>query len=77
MSVDEGVDVFVIHSWTKIWSCTGIRLGSVIGNRFFLFFIFFLLFIRSGPVLPSALAVSLLIAKVCLNRALIEPFVEP
>jgi len=30
MSVEEGVDVFVIHSWTKIWSCTGIRLGSII-----------------------------------------------
>lgn len=30
MSVEEGVDVFVIHSWTKVWACTGIRLGSVI-----------------------------------------------
>jgi len=30
MSVDEGINVFVIHSWTKVWSCTGLRLGSVI-----------------------------------------------
>ena len=30
MSVEEGVDVFVIHSWTKVWSCTGLRLGSII-----------------------------------------------
>ena len=24
------VAVYVIHSWTKIWSCTGIRLGSIV-----------------------------------------------
>eukprot|EP00741_Cyanophora_paradoxa_P004719 tig00000826_g4580.t1 len=24
------ISVFVMHSWTKIWSCTGIRLGSVL-----------------------------------------------
>mmetsp|Transcript_856 Transcript_856/g.2208 ORF Transcript_856/g.2208 Transcript_856/m.2208 type:complete len:286 (+) Transcript_856:188-1045(+) len=30
MSIEKGVDVFVMHSWTKIWSCAGIRLGSVI-----------------------------------------------
>src|SRR5581483_4140941 len=24
------VSVYVIHSWTKIWSCTGLRIGSVI-----------------------------------------------
>ena len=30
MSTEEGVDVFVIHSWTKVWSCTGLRLGSII-----------------------------------------------
>mmetsp|Transcript_30100 Transcript_30100/g.44009 ORF Transcript_30100/g.44009 Transcript_30100/m.44009 type:complete len:398 (+) Transcript_30100:258-1451(+) len=30
MSNEEGVNIFVIHSWTKIWSCTGIRLGSII-----------------------------------------------
>jgi histidinol-phosphate/aromatic aminotransferase/cobyric acid decarboxylase-like protein len=27
---DYGVSVYVIHSWTKIWSCPGIRLGSII-----------------------------------------------
>lgn len=26
----EGVSVHVMHSWTKIWSCTGLRVGSVI-----------------------------------------------
>eukprot|EP00960_Hanusia_phi_P050928 760499-Hanusia_phi.AAC.10 len=30
MSVEKGVEVFVMHSWTKIWACTGVRLGSVI-----------------------------------------------
>jgi len=30
MSIEHGVDIFIIHSWTKIWACTGIRLGSVI-----------------------------------------------
>ena len=30
MSVEDGINVFVIHSWTKVWSCTGLRLGSVI-----------------------------------------------
>ena len=30
MSCERGVDVFVIHSWTKLWSCPGIRLGSVV-----------------------------------------------
>ncbi|KAG0164744.1 hypothetical protein DFQ28_009853 [Apophysomyces sp. BC1034] len=24
------VSVYVMHSWTKIWSCTGLRVGSVI-----------------------------------------------
>jgi histidinol-phosphate/aromatic aminotransferase/cobyric acid decarboxylase-like protein len=24
------VSVYILHSWTKIWSCTGLRLGSVI-----------------------------------------------
>lgn len=24
------IAVYVIHSWTKIWSCTGIRLGSIV-----------------------------------------------
>ncbi|CAO3618858.1 unnamed protein product [Cunninghamella echinulata] len=26
----ENVAVYVMHSWTKIWSCTGLRIGSVI-----------------------------------------------
>lgn len=26
----NGVSVYVIHSWTKIWSCPGIRLGSIL-----------------------------------------------
>lgn len=26
----HGTHVFIMHSWTKIWSCTGIRLGSVV-----------------------------------------------
>ena len=24
------IHVFLMHSWTKIWSCTGVRLGSVV-----------------------------------------------
>ncbi|CAJ0648716.1 8052_t:CDS:2 [Entrophospora sp. SA101] len=24
------VSVYIIHSWTKFWSCTGLRLGSVV-----------------------------------------------
>ncbi|KAI9273693.1 pyridoxal phosphate-dependent transferase [Sporodiniella umbellata] len=27
---ERGVSVHVMHSWTKIWSCTGLRVGSVI-----------------------------------------------
>jgi histidinol-phosphate/aromatic aminotransferase/cobyric acid decarboxylase-like protein len=27
---ERDIRVFVIHSWTKIWSCPGIRLGSVL-----------------------------------------------
>ena len=27
----RGVKVWIMHSWTKIWSCAGLRLGSVIG----------------------------------------------
>jgi histidinol-phosphate/aromatic aminotransferase/cobyric acid decarboxylase-like protein len=27
---EGGIQLYVIHSWTKIWSCTGLRLGSVI-----------------------------------------------
>lgn len=26
----RNISVYVMHSWTKIWSCTGIRLGSVL-----------------------------------------------
>ena len=24
------ISVFVIHSWTKLWACTGLRLGSLV-----------------------------------------------
>ncbi|RKP11596.1 pyridoxal phosphate-dependent transferase [Piptocephalis cylindrospora] len=27
---EDGLQLYVIHSWTKIWSCTGLRLGSVV-----------------------------------------------
>ncbi|KAJ1932370.1 hypothetical protein EC988_009482 [Linderina pennispora] len=27
---DHGISVFVMHSWTKLWCCTGLRLGSVV-----------------------------------------------
>lgn len=30
MFEDHGCSVYVIHSWTKIWSCPGIRLGSIL-----------------------------------------------
>jgi len=30
MESERNVSVFLMHSWTKIWSCTGVRLGSVI-----------------------------------------------
>eukprot|EP00931_Biecheleriopsis_adriatica_P076944 TRINITY_DN50600_c0_g1_i1.p1 TRINITY_DN50600_c0_g1~~TRINITY_DN50600_c0_g1_i1.p1 ORF type:complete len:398 (+),score=77.19 TRINITY_DN50600_c0_g1_i1:35-1228(+) len=30
MLEERGTHVFLMHSWTKIWSCTGIRLGSVV-----------------------------------------------
>lgn len=26
----RNISVYIMHSWTKIWSCTGIRLGSVL-----------------------------------------------
>ncbi|KAJ1842262.1 hypothetical protein LPJ70_003892, partial [Coemansia sp. RSA 2708] len=26
---DRGISVFIMHSWTKLWCCTGLRLGSV------------------------------------------------
>lgn len=30
MKRNEGISVWIIHSWTKIWSCPGIRIGSAI-----------------------------------------------
>lgn len=30
MWTNHQVSVHVMHSWTKIWSCTGLRIGSVI-----------------------------------------------
>ncbi|KAJ2794795.1 hypothetical protein H4R21_005359 [Coemansia helicoidea] len=27
---EQGIAVFVVHSWTKLWCCTGLRLGSVV-----------------------------------------------
>ncbi|KAG1051236.1 hypothetical protein G6F43_006544 [Rhizopus delemar] len=30
MWTENQVSVHVMHSWTKIWSCTGLRIGSVI-----------------------------------------------
>ncbi|KAJ1911244.1 hypothetical protein H4S04_004196 [Coemansia sp. S16] len=27
---EQGISVFVMHSWTKLWCCTGLRLGSVV-----------------------------------------------
>jgi len=30
MLVKSNISVFIIHSWTKIWSCPGLRVGSVI-----------------------------------------------
>ncbi|CAG8463056.1 18572_t:CDS:2 [Acaulospora morrowiae] len=27
---ESNVSVYVIHSWTKIWSCAGLRVGSVV-----------------------------------------------
>ncbi|KAJ3385217.1 hypothetical protein HDU92_003149 [Lobulomyces angularis] len=26
----KGIAIYIMHSWTKIWSCTGLRIGSVI-----------------------------------------------
>ena len=26
----KGVSVYIIHSWTKLWSCTGLRIGSIV-----------------------------------------------
>ncbi|KAI9101294.1 pyridoxal phosphate-dependent transferase [Phlyctochytrium arcticum] len=30
MYATRGIAVFLMHSWTKLWSCTGLRLGSVV-----------------------------------------------
>jgi histidinol-phosphate/aromatic aminotransferase/cobyric acid decarboxylase-like protein len=30
MVEERDIHVFLMHSWTKIWSCTGVRLGSVV-----------------------------------------------
>eukprot|EP01084_Bolivina_argentea_P110771 197725_1 len=30
MSLESNIHVWVMTSWTKIWSCTGVRLGSVV-----------------------------------------------
>ncbi|KAI8318159.1 PLP-dependent transferase [Martensiomyces pterosporus] len=30
MYKEHGISVFVMHSWTKLWCCTGLRLGSVV-----------------------------------------------
>ncbi|KAJ2591916.1 hypothetical protein EV177_008810 [Coemansia sp. RSA 1804] len=27
---ENSISVFVVHSWTKLWCCTGLRLGSVV-----------------------------------------------
>eukprot|EP00735_Rhodelphis_limneticus_P009108 TRINITY_DN2543_c0_g1::TRINITY_DN2543_c0_g1_i1::g.19474::m.19474 TRINITY_DN2543_c0_g1::TRINITY_DN2543_c0_g1_i1::g.19474 ORF type:complete len:391 (-),score=86.23,sp/Q8R5U4/COBD_CALS4/26.26/3e-16,Aminotran_1_2/PF00155.16/3.8e-08,YjbR/PF04237.8/0.1 TRINITY_DN2543_c0_g1_i1:392-1513(-) len=27
---NKNISVYIIHSWTKLWSCPGIRLGSII-----------------------------------------------
>ncbi|KAJ3189435.1 hypothetical protein HDU85_003065 [Gaertneriomyces sp. JEL0708] len=27
---NRGIAVYLMHSWTKLWSCTGLRLGSVV-----------------------------------------------
>merc|ERR550514_2566173 len=31
MHEEKDIRVYIMHSWTKIWTCPGIRLGSVIG----------------------------------------------
>jgi hypothetical protein len=30
LSEEDGIHVWIMTSWTKIWSCTGVRLGSVV-----------------------------------------------
>lgn len=30
LHTEHRISCYIIHSWTKIWSCTGLRLGSVV-----------------------------------------------
>ena len=30
MYITRGISIFIIFSWTKIWKCCGIRIGSII-----------------------------------------------
>jgi len=30
MAEERNINIYIMHSWTKIWTCAGIRLGSVI-----------------------------------------------
>jgi histidinol-phosphate/aromatic aminotransferase/cobyric acid decarboxylase-like protein len=30
MCKDRDVRIYVIHSWTKLWSCPGLRIGSIV-----------------------------------------------
>jgi histidinol-phosphate/aromatic aminotransferase/cobyric acid decarboxylase-like protein len=30
LSENRNIHIYIIHSWTKLWSCTGLRLGSLI-----------------------------------------------
>ena len=30
LSEKRGIHVWIMTSWTKIWACTGVRLGSVV-----------------------------------------------
>lgn len=30
LAEEKGIKIFILHSWTKLWSCPGLRLGSVI-----------------------------------------------
>eukprot|EP00835_Amoeboradix_gromovi_P006687 NODE_844_length_3753_cov_0.286535.p1 type:complete len:362 gc:universal NODE_844_length_3753_cov_0.286535:3378-2293(-) len=30
LAKSKGIHVYIIHSWTKLWSCTGLRIGSVV-----------------------------------------------
>ena len=30
VKLEHGISIYIIHSWTKLWSCTGLRIGSVV-----------------------------------------------